>query len=85
MSEIGHNTQSVAADQLKQIVERIENRHEERKAIADDIADIYAEAKANGFDTKILRKIVQLRSQDRDQRMEEEAILELYKQALGMA
>lgn len=84
MSEIGHNTQMVAADQLKQIIERVENRHEERRAIADDIRDIYAEAKANGFDTKILRRIIQLRSQDRDERMEEEAILELYKQALGM-
>ncbi|MBL8567814.1 MAG: DUF2312 domain-containing protein [Phreatobacter sp.] len=78
-------TQSVAADQLKAIIERIERLEEEKKAIADDVKDVYAEAKANGFDTKVLRKIVSLRKQDRDQRMEEEAILELYKQALGMA
>lgn len=77
--------QSVAADQLKSIIERVERLEEEKKAIGDDIKDVYAEAKANGFDTKVLRKIVSLRKQDRDQRMEEEAILELYKQALGMA
>jgi uncharacterized protein (UPF0335 family) len=79
------DTQSVAADQLKAIIERIERLEEEKKALADDIKDVYAEAKANGFDTKILRKIISLRKQDRDERMEEEAILELYKQALGMA
>jgi uncharacterized protein (UPF0335 family) len=78
-------TQSVAADQLKSIIERIERLEEEKKALSDDIKDVYGEAKANGFDTKVLRKIVSLRKQDRDERMEEEAILELYKQALGMA
>lgn len=77
-------TQSVAADQLKSIIERIERLEEEKKALSDDIKDVYGEAKANGFDTKVLRKIVSLRKQDRDERMEEEAILELYKQALGM-
>lgn len=79
------DTQSVAADQLKAIVERIERLEEEKKALAADIKDVYAEAKANGFDTKAIRKIVSLRKQDRDERMEEEAMLELYKQALGMA
>jgi uncharacterized protein (UPF0335 family) len=79
------DTQSVAADQLKAIIERVERLEEEKKALSDDIKDVYAEAKANGFDTKVLRKIISLRKQDRDQRMEEEAILELYKQALGMA
>ncbi len=84
--ETGEDTvQSVAAEKLKAIIERIERLGEEKKAIGDDIKDIFAEAKANGFDTKVLRKIVSLRKQDRDQRMEEEAILELYKQALGMA
>jgi uncharacterized protein (UPF0335 family) len=78
------DTQSIAADQLRSIVERVERLQEERKALSDDIADVYAEAKANGFDTKILRKIVQMRAQDRDERMEFEAMLELYKQALGM-
>ena len=75
----------VARDQLRAFIERIERLEEEKKTIADDIKDVYAEAKANGFDTKILRKIISLRKQDRDERMEEEAILELYKQALGMS
>ncbi|KAF0125119.1 MAG: hypothetical protein FD152_2846 [Xanthobacteraceae bacterium] len=79
------DTQSVAADQLKSIIERIERLEEEKKALSDDIKDVYGEAKANGFDTKVLRKIVSLRKQDRDERMEQEAILELYLQALGMA
>lgn len=79
---------SVAADQLKSIIERIERieRLEEEKAgIAGDIKDVYAEAKANGFDVKVLRKIIALRKRDHDERSEEEAILELYLQALGMA
>lgn len=79
------DTQSVAADQLKSIIERVERLEEEKKALSDDIKDVYAEAKANGFDTKVLRNIVRLRKQDRDERMEQEAILELYLQALGMA
>ncbi len=79
------DTESVAADQLKTIVERIERLEEEKKSIAEDIKDVYGEAKANGFDVKVLRKIVTLRKQDHDKRMEEEAILELYKQALGLA
>ncbi|MBX9991991.1 DUF2312 domain-containing protein [Phreatobacter oligotrophus] len=79
------DTQSVAADQLKSIIERIERLEEEKKALSDDIKDVYGEAKANGFDTKVLRKIISLRKQDRDERMEQEAILELYLQALGMA
>jgi len=79
------DTQSVAADQLKSIIERIERLEEEKKALSDDIKDVYGEAKANGFDTKVLRKIISLRKQDRDERMEHEAILELYMQALGMA
>jgi len=79
------DTQSVAADQLKSIIERIERLEEEKKALSDDIKDVYGEAKANGFDTKVLRKIISLRKQDRDERMEQEAILVLYLQALGMA
>lgn len=77
-------TQEVAASHLKALIERIERLEEEKKALQDDIKDVYAEAKANGFDTKVLRKIISLRKQDRDERMEEEAILELYKSALGM-
>jgi uncharacterized protein (UPF0335 family) len=75
----------IAAGQLKSIVERIERMEEEKKALADDIRDIYAEAKANGFDTKTLRTVVRLRKQDRAEREEQEALLDLYLHALGMA
>jgi uncharacterized protein (UPF0335 family) len=75
---------SFAKDQLKAVIERIERLEEEKKAIADDIKDVYAEAKANGFDVKALRTIVRLRKQDSDERKEEEAILEVYMHALGM-
>ena len=71
-------------DQLKAFVERVERLEEEKKTIADDIRDVYAEAKANGFDIKALRTIVRLRKQDADERKEQEAILETYLQALGM-
>lgn len=76
---------SVAADQLKSIIERIERLEEEKAGIAGDIKDVYAEAKANGFDVKVLRKIISIRKRDHAEREEEEAILELYMQALGMA
>ena len=65
-------------------VERIERLEEEKKALADDIRDVYAEAKANGFDTKALRQVVRLRKIDVEERKEQEAILETYLQALGM-
>src|ERR1700730_374972 len=73
-----------AKDQLKTIVERIERLEEEKKTISDDIRDVYAEAKGNGFDVKALRTIVRLRKQDANERAEEETILETYMQALGM-
>ena len=73
-----------AKDQLKAIIERIERLEEEKKTIADDIRDVYAEAKANGFDVKALRQVVRLRKQDVEERKEQEAILEVYLQALGM-
>ena len=73
-----------AKDHLKAFVERIERLEEEKKAIADDIRDVYAEAKGTGFDVKALRTIVQLRKQDADERKEHEAILETYMHALGM-
>ncbi|UTD26319.1 DUF2312 domain-containing protein [Bradyrhizobium sp. WD16] len=73
-----------AKDQLKSIVERIERLEEEKKAIADDIRDVYAEAKGNGFDVKALRAIIRLRKQDANERQEQESILETYMQALGM-
>ncbi len=73
-----------AKDHLKAFVERIERLEEEKKAIADDVRDVYAEAKANGFDTRALRAVVQLRRQDADERREHEAVLETYMHALGM-
>jgi uncharacterized protein (UPF0335 family) len=76
---------SVAAEELKAIVERIERLEEEKAALAGDIRDVYAEAKGNGFDTKIIRKIVALRKKDHAERKEEEAVMDLYLEALGMA
>ena len=75
---------SGAADELKALIERIERLEEEKSALASDIRDVYSEAKANGFDTKILRKVVGIRKKNHAERQEEEAILELYLQALGM-
>lgn len=79
---IGHN--SAAGNQLKSIVERIERLEEEKKALADDIKDVYAEAKANGFDTKTLRTLIRIRKQDQAERAEQLALLDLYLNALGM-
>ena len=73
-----------AKDQLKAFVERIERLEEEKKAIGDDIRDVYAEAKGNGFDIKALRTVVRLRKQDVNERREQEAVLETYLHALGM-
>jgi uncharacterized protein (UPF0335 family) len=78
------SSDSVAQDQLRAFVERIERMEEEKKAIADDIREIYAEAKGNGFDTKVLRQVVKIRKQDRAERLEQEALLDLYLAALGM-
>lgn len=74
----------VAREQLRSIVERVERLEEEKSAIADDIREIYAEAKANGFDTKVLRQVVRMRKQDMTERQEQDAIRDLYLQALGM-
>ena len=73
-----------AKDQLKSIIERIERLEEEKKTISDDIRDVYAESKGNGFDVKALRQIVRLRKQDANERQEHETIVETYMQALGM-
>lgn len=73
-----------AKDQLKAIIERVERLEEEKKAISDDIKDVFAEAKGNGFDVKALRTIIRMRKQDADERAEQETILETYLQALGM-
>lgn len=73
-----------AKDQLKAFVERIERLEEEKKAISDDVKDVYGEAKANGFDVKALRAVVRLRKQDANERNEHQAVLETYLHALGM-
>ena len=78
------NSGGVAADQLRAFVERIERLEEEKKAISDDIKDVYAEAKGNGYDVKIMRQVVRLRKQDNNERQEMEALLDLYLHALGM-
>jgi len=75
---------AVAREQLRTIVERIERLEEEKKAIGDDIREVYGEAKSNGFDTKVLRQVVALRKKDLAERQEEDAIRDLYMQALGM-
>ena len=77
-------TQPIAAGQLRSFVERIERLEEEKAAIATDISEIYREAKGNGFDTKTLRKVIQLRKLEAHERAEQEALLELYMGALGM-
>lgn len=74
----------VAAGQLRALIERIERLEEEKAVISDDIKDVYAEAKGNGFDVKILRKVVSLRKKQPHEREEEEAVLDLYLHALGM-
>ena len=74
----------IAKEHLKSIVERIERLEGEKQGIADDIRDIYAEAKGNGYDVKILRQIISLRKKDTTERQEEEAVRDLYMQALGM-
>lgn len=78
--ERGRNdTETVSHAQLKAFVERIERMNEEKKAITDDIAEIYAEAKGNGYSTKVLRKLIARRKMDREARQEEDALLELYE------
>lgn len=93
MSEpsIGHNSETAESpatkfsrDQLRSVIERIERLSEEKKTISDDIRDVYLEAKGNGYDVKALRTIVRLRSQDANERAEQEAILETYLHAMGM-
>jgi uncharacterized protein (UPF0335 family) len=76
--------QRFAKDMLRAIIERIERLEEEKKTISDDIRDVYAEAKGNGFDVTALRTIVKMRKQDANEREEQETILETYMQALGM-
>ena len=82
MTEAGHN--SINSPHLRAFIERIERLEEEKRATAEDIKDVYAEAKGTGFDAKIMRKIVSLRRQDSHKRKEEEEILDMYMSALGM-
>lgn len=76
---------SIAVDQLRAFIERIERLEEEKAGITGDIREIFAEAKGNGFDIAVMRRIIALRKKDRAERQEEDAMLELYMQALGMA
>ena len=83
---VGHNSHDVAADErLRLLIERIERMEEEKKGVTEDIKDIYAEAKATGYDAKIMRLIVKIRKMNPDDRREQEAILETYMIALGLA
>lgn len=74
----------VASNQLRAFIERIERLEEEKKTIADDIKDVYGEAKSMGYDTKVLRKVISIRKLDQNERMEQEAVLDTYLAALGM-
>jgi uncharacterized protein (UPF0335 family) len=84
VAEKDTKTGGIAADRLRSLVERIERLEEERKALANDIKDIYAEAKSAGFDVKVLRQIIRLRKQEPAEIEEQETLLDLYKRALGM-
>lgn len=90
MSAIGHNSRDLGMseasdDRLRLLIERIEKLEEEKRGIAEDIKDVYAEAKAVGYDPKIMRKVVQLRKMKPDDRSEQEALLATYMNALGMS
>jgi uncharacterized protein (UPF0335 family) len=82
MSDLGHN--SVAGDQLRLIIERIEKLEDEKQDIMEFIKSVYGEAKAVGFDTKIIKKLVALRKKDDDSRREEATLLDLYASAIGL-
>lgn len=84
MTDTDNDVGGIAASQLRSIIERIERLEEEKKGLQDDIRDIYLEAKGNGFDPRILRQVVRLRKKAKEERQEEEELLELYKAALGM-
>ena len=77
-------TDNVSAEQLRQFIERIERLEEEKRAFADDIKDVYAEAKSTGFDAKTMRKIVSLRKMEKHHRDEADALMETYRNALGL-
>ena len=74
----------IAGEQLKSLIERIERLEEEKRALTEDIKEVYAEAKGTGFDPKIMRQIIRIRKRDKDELDEEETLLDVYKRALGM-
>lgn len=78
-------TDSVSAEQLRQFIERVERLEEEKRAFADDIRDVFAEAKATGFDVKTMRAVIRLRRMEKHHRAEADALLETYRNALGLA
>ena len=84
MAEEQSGVENVAAAELRQFIERIERLEEEKAALQSDIKDVMGEAKGRGYDTKAIKTILRLRKKDKDERMEEEAILETYMAALGM-
>jgi len=84
MAEGSETIGGIAAEALQQYVDRIEKLEEEKKALAEDIKQVYSEAKSTGFDTKILRKIISLRKIEEHERQEQEELLDLYKRAIGM-
>ncbi|MCC7428909.1 MAG: DUF2312 domain-containing protein [Alphaproteobacteria bacterium] len=85
MAEKKAQTGGIAADRLRSIIERIERLEEEKKALAGDIRDIFAEAKSAGFDVKVLRQVLKIRRMDQSEAEEQESLLEVYKRALGMS
>lgn len=85
MSEENTQIGGIAAEALRQFIERIERLEEEKAAIAADIKDVYAQAKSQGFETKAVRQIIKLRKKDRQEREEEQAILDMYLVAIGEA
>lgn len=82
MSDGGSNT--IASDQLRLFIERVERLEEEKKGIAEDIRDVYSEAKANGYDTRTMREIVRIRKMESHVRQERDALIETYRNALGL-
>jgi uncharacterized protein (UPF0335 family) len=82
---VNDNVGGIAAAELRQFIERIERLEEEKKGLQDDIKDVFAEMKGRGYEPKIVKKILQLRKKDANERQEEESLLEVYMSALGMA
>jgi len=81
---LGTDVGGIAGERLKSFIERIERLEEEKRALAEDIKEVYAEAKGTGFDTKIMRQLIRIRKRDQDELDEEETLLDVYKRALGM-